>query len=299
MPVLTHRYDFVAFLEVKNGNPNGDPDADGMPRFDMETGVGWISDVCIKRKIRDYIALTREGTQGYEIYVRSGTPLERNDSRALQSLRISPQDVAGSDEPEKLGVQLRQFMCRNFYDIRAFGAVMTSFSKLKTALNCGQIKGPVQLAFAESVEPVAIQEVTISRCTVSTEREAVEKGFSMGRKFIIPYGLYRMEGCLNAALAQKSTGFDESDLELFWEALERCWGQDQSAGRGKMALRQLITFQHDSILGNCPSYRLQEAVTVSRSDSQNALPARQFQDYAINIDDSAIPRGIIPHLRIS
>jgi CRISPR-associated protein Csd2 len=298
MSQINHRYDFVGFLEVKNGNPNGDPDGCGMPRFDMETGIGFMTDVCIKRKIRDYIAFTCEGIPGYEIYIQNGVPLERNDKKALVTLNLLPQEIETSNEPEKLGRQICRFMCQNFYDIRAFGAVMTSFSKLKTALNCGQIRGPVQLAFAESVEPVTIQEITLSRCTVSTEREAAEKGTSFGRKFIVPYGPYRIEGCINAALAQKTTGFDEKDLERFWDALEKCWGQEYSAGHGRMALRKLILFRHNSIMGSCQSYLLQEAVTVSRVDPSSPFPARTFQDYEIKIADSAIPKSISVEQRI-
>ena len=222
--VIKNRYDFVILIDVENGNPNGDPDAGNMPRIDPETGLGLVTDVCLKRKIRNYVEMVkgdlpgddsdaREDEQGYQIYIKENVPLNRSDARAFEYLGVTDIKKAKKDDPE-IDRKVRDFMCRNFYDIRTFGAVMTTF--VKAALNCGQVRGPVQLGFARSVDPIVPQEVTITRVAITTEADAERKGTEMGRKYIVPYGLYRAEGFVSANLARKTTGFSEEDLALLW-----------------------------------------------------------------------------------
>ncbi len=287
---IKNRYEFVVLFDVENGNPNGDPDAGNMPRVDPESGYGLVTDVCLKRKIRNYIETVREGVPGYRIYVKEGVPLNTSDKEACDYLGV-PSDDKGLKESKKkdseLDKKLRDFMCGNFYDIRAFGAVMTTF--VKGALNCGQVRGPVQLGFARSVDPVVPQEVTITRVAITTEADAERKGTEMGRKYIIPYGLYRAEGYISANLARKTTGFSEDDLNLLWEALINLFEHDHSAARGKMAVRQLIVFRHDNELGCAPAYKLFETVRVERKDGVE-IP-RSYEDYTVTVTES-LPDGI-------
>ncbi|MEG1254232.1 type I-C CRISPR-associated protein Cas7/Csd2 [Clostridium sp.] len=277
--IIDKRYEFILLFDVENGNPNGDPDAGNMPRIDPETGRGIVTDVCIKRKIRNYVDLAKEGTSGYEIYVKDGAVLNLQHQKAYDSLQIKnstdeeKKAVAKDKETQK---SLTKFMCDNFYDIRAFGAVMS------TAVNCGTVRGPIQINFARSIDPIFQQEVTITRMAVTKEGE--DKTTEMGRKHIVPYGLYRAEGYVSAELAKRVTGFTEDDLNLLWDALINMFEHDHSAARGKMATRKLIVFEHNTSLGNAPSHVLFDKVDVKCVNS----PARSIKDYEITIDNSPI-----------
>ena len=292
--VIKNRYEFVILFDVENGNPNGDPDAGNMPRVDPETGYGLVTDVCLKRKIRNYVETAKENEKGYRIYIKDGVPLNRSDLEAYADLGVDEKTIKDAKKKDNtLDERVRDFMCQNFYDIRTFGAVMTTF--VKAALNCGQVRGPVQLGFARSVEPVVPQEVTITRVAITTEADAEKKGTEMGRKHIIPYGLYRAEGYVSANLARKVTGFSEEDLALLWEAIINMFEHDHSASRGKMAVRELIVFKHDSELGNAPSYKLFDTVTVTRKQNgtqDEHIPARCYADYEVHIDEAAIPEHV-------
>lgn len=286
--VIRNRYDFVVLFDVENGNPNGDPDAGNMPRVDPESGFGLVTDVCIKRKIRNYIETLKEDEPGYRIYIKDNVPLNRSDSEAFEYLKVNANDVKKlkKEDPE-LDKKVRDFMCENFYDIRTFGAVMTTF--VKANLNCGQVRGPVQLGFAKSVDPILPQEVTITRVAITTESDAEKKGTEMGRKYIVPYALYRMEGYVSANLARKVTGFSEEDLELLWQALLNMFENDHSAARGKMAVRKLIVFKHDSELGCAPAHRLFDEVKIARKEESD-LP-RAYSDYEVTIP-TELPQGV-------
>ena len=283
---IRNRYDFVILFDVENGNPNGDPDAGNMPRIDPETGLGLVTDVCLKRKIRNYVEIVREGEPGYGIYIRDSVPLNRSDARAYEYLGVTDVKKAKKDDPD-LDRKIRDFMCRNFYDIRTFGAVMTTF--VKAALNCGQVRGPVQLGFARSVDPIVPQEVTITRVAITTEADAEKKNSEMGNKHVVPYGLYRAEGYVSANLARKTTGFSEEDLQLLWQAILNMFENDHSAARGKMAVRELIVFKHDSELGNAPAYKLFDAVTVAHK--AEVVAPRSYQDYTVTVADT-LPEGV-------
>ena len=231
---IRNRYDFVVLFDVENGNPNGDPDAGNMPRIDPETGYGLVTDVCLKRKIRNYVETLKEDTTGYKIYIKDNVPLNRSDLGAFQSLGIDEKEIKNLKKTDPmLDVKVRDFMCQNFYDIRTFGAVMTTF--VKANLNCGQVRGPVQMGFAKSVDPILPQEITITRVAITTEEDAAKKGTEMGRKYIVPYGLYRVEGYVSANLARKVTGFSEEDLELLWKAILNMFENDHAAARGTTA----------------------------------------------------------------
>ncbi len=281
-PPISNRYEFVLLYDVENGNPNGDPDAGNMPRIDPETGYGIVTDVCLKRKIRNYAELVKGDSAGYRIYVKEGTPLNQNHEEAYLAVGLKPGDKAKLPQVN----EAREWMCANFFDVRTFGAVMS------TGDNCGQVRGPVQINFSRSIDPIVQQEVTITRQTV-TKIEDAEKERTMGRKHIVPYGLYRVEGYVSAKLANdatKGTGFSEEDLELFWEALVNMFEHDRSAARGKMAARRLVIFKHDSDLGNVPAHKLFETITVERLE--NANPPRSFTDYVVKIDKDKVPAGV-------
>ena len=289
---IKNRYDFVILFDVENGNPNGDPDAGNMPRIDPETGYGLVTDVCLKRKIRNYVETLKEDApdaDNYRIYVKEGVPLNRSDAEALEHNGLTPKDdlkKAKKSDPD-IDRKLRDYMCEHFYDIRTFGAVMTTF--VKGALNCGQVRGPVQLSFARSVDPIVPQEVTITRVAITTEADAEKKNSEMGNKHIVPYGLYRAEGYVSANLARKTTGFSEEDLQLLWQAILNMFENDHSAARGKMAVRELIVFKHDSELGNAPAYKLFDSVAVQRKPDVDA--ARSYRDYTITVADT-LPEGV-------
>jgi CRISPR-associated protein Csd2 len=289
---IKNRYEFVLFCDVENGNPNGDPDAGNLPRIDPETGRGIISDVCIKRKVRNYVDLVKgqaidapdveEGELGYKIYVQEGAVLNERNNMAYVHYGLKPVD---KKLPKKVEDQRKvtKFMCDNFYDIRTFGAVMT------TGRNCGQVRGPVQLCFGESVDPVAPMEMSITRMA-ATEAKEDKDNKTMGRKQYIPYGLYRVEGFVSASLAER-TGFCQEDLDLLFEALMNMFENDRSASRGLMTSRELVVFKHESKLGNAPAHALFDAVTVRRTIPEEQ-PARQFSDYEVAIDEGSIPQGV-------
>lgn len=289
MEPIKNRYDFIILFDVENGNPNGDPDAGNMPRIDPETGLGLVTDVCLKRKIRNYVETVREDEQGYRIYIKDGVPLNRSDAEACEHFGAAPDKLKDFKKADPdIDRKLRDYMCENFYDIRTFGAVMTTF--VKGALNCGQVRGPVQLGFARSVDPVLPQEVTITRVAITTEADAEKKGTEMGRKYILPYGLYRCEGFVSANLARKTTGFSEDDLELLWDAILNMFENDRSAARGMMAVRELIIFKHDSELGNAPAHKLFDLVRITR-DPELIAP-RSYSDYTVEVDESRLPAGV-------
>lgn len=284
MSAIQNRYDFIVLFDVENGNPNGDPDAGNMPRIDPETSLGLVTDVCLKRKIRNCVEILKENKPGYRIYIKENVPLETTDKEAFTYLSID-EKTAKADRREE---DIRDFMCREFYDIRTFGAVMVSF--VKAGLNCGQVRGPVQLGFARSVDPIVPQEVTITRVSITKEADAEKKNTEMGRKYIVPYGLYRVEGFVSANLARKTTGFSEEDLALLWQAVINMFEHDRSAARGKMAVRELIVFKHQSELGNAPAHKLFERVTVQACNP--GVPARSYEDYSVSVDTDSLPEGV-------
>ena len=290
---IKNRYEFVILFDVENGNPNGDPDAGNMPRIDSESGLGLVTDVCIKRKIRNYVETVKEDEKGYKIYIKENVPLNRSDRDACKNLGIEEtDDKKVTEELKKLkksdpevDCKLRDYMCENFFDIRTFGAVMTTFTK--ASLNCGQVRGPVQIGFARSIDPIISQELTITRVAITTEKDAENKTTEMGRKCIVPYALYRAEGYISANLARKVTGFSEEDLELLWSAIINMFENDHSAARGKMAVRELIVFKHSKELGDCPAYKLFDAVEVKKNDE--VVCPRKYQDYTVQVHEEEIP----------
>lgn len=287
--VIKNRYEFTILFDVENGNPNGDPDAGNMPRVDAETGYGIVTDVCIKRKIRNYVDIAKRDGERYKIYVRNGEPLDQNRSWAYDQTGVEvPKKKDGTPSAEEPAREefkkVTKFMCDNFYDIRSFGAVMT------LTYNCGQVRGPVQMGFGKSIDPIMPQSITITSCTYANEGE---KSSTMGRKNIVPYALYRMDGFVSANLAAKEiggTGFTEEDLELLWQAIINMFDFDHAAARGKMTTRELIVFKHNNELGNCPAHKLFEAITVKRKDE--GVVAREYSDYEVLINESEIPQEV-------
>lgn len=310
MTTLANRYDFVLLFDVARGNPNGDPDAGNMPRLDPETNHGLVSDVSLKRKIRNYVELAKGGVDGHHIYIEEASILNDKHRQAYKALRPDDPKV---DKEAKLNPKddaearkLREFMCRNFFDVRTFGAVMS------TGINAGQVRGPVQLTFAGSIEPIVPQEVSITRMAATNEAEkkqraeGTEEGNdrtdnrTMGRKYIVPYALYRAHGFISAKLAER-TGFTDGDLDLLFEALCTMFEHDHSAARGEMATRKLVVFKHDSALGKAPAHALFDRVKVDRNiDGEvrpiarlsNYPPARAYADYAVTIDRDNLPAGV-------
>lgn len=279
MSALTHRYDFVLFFDVENGNPNGDPDAGNLPRIDPETGRGLVTDVCLKRKVRNYVELAKDGATGFRIYVQEKAVLNERNAEAYTALNLK-QEAKKLPKKEEEARALTRWMCENFFDIRAFGAVMS------TEVNCGQVRGPVQFTFARSEEPVVPAEVSITRMAVTNAKD-MDKERTIGRKFIVPYGLYRMEGFLSAPLAEK-TGFSEEDADLLWEALINMFEHDRSAARGKMGTRKLFVFRHEKRMGNAPAQKLFDLVRCRRVTEG---PARSFADYEVAMPE-ACPEGV-------
>lgn len=284
-----NRFDFVYLFDVKDANPNGDPDAGNLPRVDPETGEGLVTDVCLKRKVRNYVALTKDNTPPHEIYFTDGSVLNRHHERAYAGIgekstpKKLPKDLAKAQA-------LTAFMCKNFFDIRTFGAVMA------TEVNCGQVRGPVQLSFARSLDPIVTSEHAITRSSVTNEKD-LEKERTMGRKFTVPYAVYRAHGFVNPFLAEQ-TGFSDEDLGLLWEALENAFQFDQSAARpaGSMNARGLIVFEHDSKLGRAPSHELLGRVRISAVNP--ASPIRRFDDYRVEIDQGGLPEGVTISTRL-
>ena len=284
---IQNRYEFMMLYDVENGNPNGDPDAGNMPRIDHETGHGIVTDVCIKRKIRNYVQMVQEGKAGYDIYVQQNLSLNSQDQKGVEA-------VAGLPKGDAKSLGFRQYMCDNFYDIRTFGAVMTTAAKDKDLSNvAGQVRGPVQLAFGRSIDPIVPQEITITRVAITTDEKAASATTEMGRKHVVPYALYRQEGFISANLAQKITGFSEGDLSLLWEAIENMFEFDRSAARGKMTLRKLIIFKHSSELGNAPAHKLFDLIRVQRK--AGVKTPRSFVDYELFVDGA--PDGIEVEVR--
>jgi CRISPR-associated protein Csd2 len=311
MTTLANRYDFTLIFDVANGNPNGDPDAGNLPRLDPETNKGMVSDVSLKRKIRNYIELAKTGQDGFHIYVQEGAILNEKHREAYKAVR--PDDPKAAKDPklnpkdDAEAIKLRDFMCRNFFDVRTFGAVMS------TGINCGQVKGPVQMTFATSVEPIMPLEISITRMAATNEAEKKQKAEgddsndrtdnrTMGRKHIVPYGLYVAHGFISAKFAER-TGFSETDLELLFEALSTMFEHDRAAARGEMSSRKLIVFKHENALGNAPAHALFERVRIGRNvDGEfreiddkrigNEPPARKFADYRIEVDRANLPAGV-------
>lgn len=282
MTAIQNRYEFVYLFDVANGNPNGDPDAGNLPRLDPETNRGLVTDVALKRKIRNYVALEKEGAPGFAIYMQERSILNNQHKQAYAALGIE-HEAKKLPKDEAKARELTAWMCANFFDVRTFGAVMT------TEVNAGQVRGPVQLAFATSVEPVVPLEVSITRVAVTNEKD-LEKERTMGRKHILPYGLYRAHGFVSAKLAER-TGFSEDDLALLWRSLINLFEHDRSAARGEMAARRLIAFKHAHPMGNAPAHSLFERVAVTRNGDGDA-PARSFADYSVRIDRDGLPDGV-------
>lgn len=305
MTAIGNRYDFVYLFDVANGNPNGDPDAGNLPRLDPETNQGLVTDVCLKRKVRNFVALTKGDSAGYEIFVKERGILELQQKRAWDAVLPDATDKDREKLPkdDQKARELTRWMCANFFDVRAFGAVMST-----KGANCGQVRGPVQFAFGRSVEPILPLEVSITRMAATTASDAESKGDirTMGRKHIVPYGLYRAHGYISACLAgddTKGTGFSEADLDLLWTALESMFDHDRSAARGEMNARRLIVFKHDSSLGNAAAHRLFQRVTVNRVHDGEEIdpaerrahalpPARAYSDYRVTLDKTQVPNGI-------
>jgi CRISPR-associated protein Csd2 len=291
MDPIKHRYDFVLLFDVINGNPNGDPDAGNAPRLDPETGYGLVSDVCLKRKIRNFVCLakgnrTNGGPEpGYDIYVKERAILNQQHQRAYTALKLDPHAEVKYAERDKQQAAARAWMCQTFFDIRMFGAVMS------TDINCGQVRGPVQLAFSRSVDPISPLEESITRMAVTREADA-EKERTMGRKEIVPYALYVSHGFVSPHLAA-DTGFSEADLALLWDALKMMFEHDRSAARGEMSSRKLVVFEHESMLGNAPAHALFDRVRISRKDATK--PARAYSDYQVTLDKENLPAGIAVH----
>ena len=286
---IQNRYEFVYFFDVTNGNPNGDPDAGNMPRLDPESSKGLVTDVCLKRKIRNFIEVAYENAPGYEIYVKEKSVLNLQNKRAYEAIGIEPNTKDKKlPKDEAKAREITAWMCNNFFDIRSFGAVMT------TEVNSGQVRGPVQLAFAQSLDPIVPLEISITRMAVTNEKD-LEKERTMGRKHIVSYALYRVHGFISANLAAK-TGFSDEDLQKLWQALQMMFEYDRSAARGEMTARKLIVFKHDSVLGNQPAHKLFERVTVDRVQGESGSPAAAFSDYRINVNREALQGVTIEEL---
>ena len=280
---IQNRYEFVYLFDVTNGNPNGDPDAGNMPRLDPESSKGLVTDVCLKRKIRNYIELTENDTPGYDIYVKEKAVLNNQNKKAYEALKIEPVKKKLPKEETKAR-EITAWMCKNFFDVRTFGAVMT------TEVNSGQVRGPIQIAFAKSVDPIIPLDISITRMAVTTEAEAEKQSGdnrTMGRKSIVPYGLYRVHGFVSAKLAEK-TGFGEDDLDKVWQALQMMFEHDHSAARGEMVARNLIVFKHKNALGNIPSHKLFDRVSVTRVKGEQGTPASEYKDYEVTVDTDSI-----------
>jgi CRISPR-associated protein Csd2 len=279
---MDKRYDFVYLFDVLNGNPNGDPDAGNLPRVDPETGHGLVTDVCLKRKVRNFVATVKAGSkEGYNIYVVEKAVLNNQHGLAYKALELDPKKAKQVDRDKA-----RDWMCQNFFDVRTFGAVMS------TEVNCGQVRGPVQMAFAKSIDPIISLEHAVTRCAVTTEKEAEKQqgdNRTMGRKFTVPYALYRCHGFINPFLADQ-TGFSDEDLELFWKALGQMFELDRSAARGQMSPRALIVFEHKDKLGNWPAHKLFDLVKVCRKNGDKS--ARAFEDYSVSVNKAACPEGV-------
>lgn len=304
---IKNRYEFSFFFDVENGNPNGDPDMDNAPRTDLDTGLGLVTGECLKRKVRNYIALTKGGEKGYGIYISSDNGCLNDADRAalVQDGLVKEDEKADKalaelkkKDPRKASQMVIEAACKAYYDVRAFGAVMTTYQTVGAA----QIRGPIQLGFARSIDPVTIQHIAITRCVFATQKEADEKSGqgTMGRRYIVPYGLYRLDGYVSAALTEKysklsDAGLSDADLELFWEALMNMFEYDRSAARGHMTAQKLVIFKHNSKMGNAPAHKLFQLVTAQRRDGV-CFP-RSFEDYNFKIDFEGVPSGVEIEIR--
>ena len=277
---ISNRYDFVMLFDVENGNPNGDPDAGNAPRIDVESGYGYVTDVCLKRKIRNYVELVKEGVPGYNILIKPDKALNTKFTEAYEKQGLKTKNK-GKDPAEVQ--KARAYMCENYFDVRTFGAVMSTGDD-----PCGIVRGPVQINFARSISPVSFQDVTITRQARTSEERAETGNTEMGKKSVIPYALYRAEGYVSAALANKSTGLTEEDLDVLWEAILNMFENDHSAARGKMCMRKLYIFKHDNVLGNCPSSLLFDKISIKEA-AEHA--PRAFSDYEITVDNN-MPEGV-------
>jgi CRISPR-associated protein Csd2 len=278
---IQNRYDFVLLFDVKDGNPNGDPDAGNLPRTDPETGHGLVTDVCLKRKVRNYIQLANDAKSGFDIFIKEKAILNNLIDQAHEK-----EEVKVKEKGEKTEAA-RQYMCKTYFDVRTFGAVMS------TGKNAGQVRGPVQLTFSRSIEPIVPLEHSVTRMAVATPAEAEKQqgdNRTMGRKFTVPYALYRCHGFISASLAEQ-TGFSEEDLRLFWEALQNMFEHDRSAARGQMATRKLIVFKHNGVMGNVPAHKLFDLVRVERNNGATG-PARKFEDYVVKVNKTDKPNGV-------
>lgn len=283
--VINNRYEFTILFDVENGNPNGDPDAGNMPRVDAETGHGIVTDVCLKRKIRNYVELVKNDAPGYKIFIKE--ILNDKLEGAYKAKGFEKDKKTGSDKVKIA----RDFMCENYYDIRTFGAVMSTGD-----YPCGVVRGPVQINFAKSIDPIATQEITITRMAVTNQKDSGKGTTEMGKKSFVPYALYKAEGFVSAALAQNVTGFHEDDIEMLWEAIINMFEHDHSAARGKMVVRKLFVFKHEGVLGNAPSHTLLERVLVKRRSED--IPARKYSDYIVSLDVANMPHGVEVHEKI-
>lgn len=283
---IKNRYEFVMLFDVENGNPNGDPDAGNMPRTDPETSIGIVTDVCIKRKIRNFVEIAKEGEAGYNILVKADRSLNSKFTEAYDKKGLPK--GKGKDTPYEVRKQAQEYICQNYFDARTFGMVMDT---TEGGNPCGIVKGPVQINFAKSIDPVLPQEITITRQAVTTDKdfEVKLKRSEMGKKSFISYGLYKAEGYISALLAQKVTGFSEDDLELLWTAIINMFEHDRSAARGKMCLRKLYVFKHDSVLGNAPAHVLTDKISVRKKDG--VVAPRSFDDYIVTVD-TTMPSGV-------
>ncbi|MCB1130370.1 MAG: type I-C CRISPR-associated protein Cas7/Csd2 [Verrucomicrobiae bacterium] len=277
---MNNRYDLIYLFDCQDANPNGDPDAGNLPRIDVESGQGLVTDVCLKRKIRNFVATTEDNADGKRIYFTEGAVHNLQHKEAYKEIGETPAKTVKPEIKDKATA----WMCKTYYDIRTFGAVMS------TEVNCGQVRGPVQISFARSIDPIVSSEHAITRTSVTNEKD-IEKERTMGRKFTVPYGLYKAQGFVNPFLA-KQTGFSDDDLELLFQSLENAFQFDQSAARpaGSMNPRALIVFKHDSALGSAPSHKLFDAVQITRKPDIEV--ARSFSDYEVSIDRTAIPDGV-------
>ena len=285
--IVKNRYEFVLLFDVKDGNPNGDPDAGNLPRIDPETAQGLVTDVCLKRKIRNFVGLKHGEQPPFEIYVKEKAVLNRQHERAYKALGIEPEKKKLPKDEEKARA-ITKWMCQNFFDIRAFGAVMS------TEVNAGQVRGPVQLTFGRSIDPIFTAEHSITRMAVTNEAD-LEKERTMGRKFTVPYALYRVHGYVSAPLAEQ-TGFSEEDLALLWEALMSMFDHDRSAAKGEMTSRKIVLFKHNTKLGNAPANKLFDLVKVKRKDENR--PARPFEDYEVVVDETNVPENVILEVKL-
>lgn len=285
MSAIENRYEFVMLFDVENGNPNGDPDAGNLPRIDSETAHGIVTDVCLKRKIRNFVEIYKDGEPSYNILMKSDRSLNSKFTAAYDACGLEKKNKGKNpDDVEKA----RKYMCDNYYDVRTFGAVMSTGDD-----PCGIVRGPVQINFAKSLDPVFEQDITITRQAITTDADFNDKGkrTEMGKKHYVPYGLYRAEGYVSAMLAQKVTGFSEDDLELLWTAIINMFEHDRSAARGKMCMRKLYVFKHSNALGNCPAHILTDKISCTFTPTDDKRVPRSFSDYVITVDKN-MPEGV-------